>query len=632
MTAPPASRRLQTLLVRGALALLMVGLLVRAVSRFVPGGSLVGAYNSDMAIPLLMTRGSWLGLFDVYYYGQDRYGAWPYLLARAAHQVFGFDWTAVSLHQAYVAAALLTAVPLALLSRRAGLVAAAAWVLIAVTNPSLGRSYLGSAQPYGFQGVVLCGAWAVLHSLMSRPERPRRRLAALAVLSFLSIWMSTTSGPFLTVLLGMEVLGRWRAVPWRGLLRRVVPIGGMVLLGVLGERLLRTGFRYAAQRDYNVPVRTWVHLDLGHLLENLRAVAEVWSRDGGWLVLVLAVVGTGVFGVLALRRPREARGGETPAGGETLLLAASAVAVAALNFAVCVAVNHVRLNDYNERYLALTHLFLAVAAALVVLAALEALLAHRLVALEAVVPLLALGLLGAAYLRMPEPEPLAEERVLEDTARALQPEQGERVVLGNYWHTYVYAALARPGAVVAVPAEKQYLRTPFDLARLRAADAVVVNHEGMESFGPASAPYTLISQYGVLLRLERPATPREGFSLYTPVRQVLPATPEPVLRDWRLCTGAGQQATLRFESSGPVVLLVRSAGVREGSPLPRVELDGRALPVDVLPDFYRVRVDVPVKPTERLELGGISGLKEDAPGCRVRDVFVLPEAVARSLF
>lgn len=627
-----------TWLARGALALLVLlfaGLLIRVI--VVPGSAILSVYNSDMAIPLLMANGAWRGFFDAYYYGQDRFGAWPFLLARGARQLLGFDWTPVGMQRLYMTAALLTPVPLALLARRAGLVAAAAWVFVAVTNPSLVRVYLGHAQPYAFQCLTVCGAWAVLHSLMARPERPGLRFAGLAVLGFLSTWMSPTSGPILAVLLGVQLLGRWGSVPTRELLRRAVPVGALIALGPVAERILRGRYHHAARDAFRTDFRTRVHVDQGHLLENLRAVTNTWSQDGSWGALILAGVGVGAFALITARRLRAGReaaaGGGAPAGGEALLLAASAAAVAALNFAICVAVDHVRRHDYDARYVALTHLFLAVAAALVVLAAVEALLARKPALEEGAAPLLGLALVGAAHLRMLELHPAPEQQVQEVTARALQSAQGERVVLGDYWQTYVYAALAPPGAVVGLPIEGLYLRTPFDLPRLRAAETVVVNHSEMKAFGPPEAPQALIGQYGVLLHLERAATPLEGFSLYRRAdREALPATLEPApLYRWNFCDGAKSRGTLRFESTGPVVVLVRSTGVRAGAPLPRAELAGRALPVDALPDFYRVRVPGPVTRAERLELGGLSGLEKGAPGCWAQDVFVLPEAAARAV-
>lgn len=591
---------------------------MRALASFAPGSAHVGPFDADMAIPVLMANGSsGHPLFDAYYFGQDRFGAWPYLLARLARWGLGFDWTASRLFWAHASAALLAAVPLAFVARRVGWGAMAASALVAVTNPAVFRSFFVS-QPYAWQVLALVGAWAVLHSLFWRPERPGKRLVGLGVLSFLAVWMSPASGPLLVGLLGVEGLA-WRGPEsWRERLWRAVPLGMLVAGAMAGERLLRWRYHRTVRRAFGQDYRTEVYLDTEHLLDNTRALADVWLREGWRPALVLAAVGVGAFVALRLRA-------RVPEGWEALTLGVGATGVAVANFALCAAVSHVRGNLYHERYLVLSHVFLAMASVLVVLAGAQALLAARPRAWEVGASLLALGLLGAAHLGMPAPAPLPEQRVLEETARLLQPEQGTRVLLGTYWGTYAYAALARPGSVVAVPVEGDYQRTPFDLERLREADEVVLNHGELDAFGPATAPHALIGQHGVLLRLVQAASPREGFSRYARAdRGALPTTAQPPVTEWTLCEPSAR-ATVRFESPGPVTVLVRAMGVREGVPVPRVVLSGRALPVEVLPHFYRVRVDEPVRDTP-LEWSTSEGMRGEGPGCRTQDVFVLPES------
>lgn len=612
-------------LLRAALAVLLGGLLVRAFASFAPGSASVGLFDSDMAIAVLMANGSsGHHLFDAYYFGQDRSGAWPYLLARGVRAGLGFDWTAARLLWAQVSAALLAGVPLVLLARHVGWAGAAASALVVVTNPAVFRHVLFLGQPYAWQLLALVGAWAVLHSLLLRPERPGRRLVGLGVLSFLAVWMSPASGPLLVGLLGVEWVA-WRGPEsWRERLWRAVPLAALVAWAMAGERLLRWRYHRTVRRAFGQDYRTDVGLDTGHLLDNARALADVWLREGWRPALVLAGVGVGVFVVLRLRAWRGARATQVPEGWEALTLAVGAAAVAVANFALCAAVSHVRSNLYHERYLVLSHVFLAMAAVLGVLAGAQAVLAARSRASEVGALVLALGLLGAAHLGMPAPAPLPEQRVLEETARLLQPERGTRVLLGTYWGTYAYAALARPGSVVAVPVEGDYQRTPFDLDRLREVDEVVLNHGELDAFGPATAPHALIGQHGVLLRLVQPASPREGFSLYARADGgALPITAEPPVTKWNLCE-PWARALVRFEAAGPVTVLVRAMGVREGAPVPRVTLSGRALPVEVLPNFYRVQVDGPVWDTP-LGWSASEGMRGEGPGCRVQDVFVLPD-------
>ncbi|HZH76947.1 MAG TPA: hypothetical protein VEY88_13015 [Archangium sp.] len=617
---PPVVGILRTLLI----ALLGV-LLVRSFSCFTPGSVNMKVFDADMAIPVLMANGSsGLWLFDVYFYGQDRLGAWPFLLQRLAGWIAGFDWTMSRMFQVQATAMLLAGVPLALLVPRAGLVAATACVLVSVTNPGVFSSFFFLGQPYPWQVLTLGCAWGLVHSLLLTPQRPGWRLGGLAAVAFLSVWTSPTSGPLLLLLLGVEFLGRRGAGSWRERLWHAVPVGLMVAVGMAGERILRGRYHHAARDAFGSPHRTGVRLDEGYLLDNAQALADVWRQSGWTLTLVLAVAAVGAFCVLRVRAWRGARAAEVPAGWEALTLAVGAACVAAANFVICVAVEHVRLNAYDGRYLALTHLFLAAAAALAVLAGAEALLA-RTRAFQWVAPVLALGMLGVAHLGMPPAGLKPEQLALEATARALQPEQGRRVLLGSYWESYPYAALARPGTVVAVPVEWDYQRTPFDHEWLRAADEVVVNHTKLDAFGPAAAPHRFILQHGLLFRLVRTASPLEGFSVYARAdRDALQTRPEPPLDRWNLCDPT-VPARLRFTSERPVTVLVRSSDVREGDPVPAgATLAGRALPVVLLPGFYRVEVDRPVTREMALEFSALAGVPENFPGCRVHHVSVLP--------
>ena len=621
---PPVVAILRALFV----ALLGV-LLVRSFSSFTPGSVNMRVFDGDMAIPVLMANGSsGLWLFDVYYYGQDRLGAWPFLLQRLAGWSAGFDWTMSRMFRVQATAVLLAGVPLALLVPRAGLVAAAACVLVSVTNPGVFSIFFYLGQPYAWQVLTMSCAWGLMHSLLLTPQRPGWRLVGLAAVAFLAVWMSPTSGPLLLLLLGVEFLDRRGAGSWRERLWRSVPVGLMVAMGMAGERILRGRYHHAVRDAFGSPYRTVVHLDTEHLLDNARALADVWSQSGWRFALVLAVGAVGAFCVLRVRAGRGARAAEVLAGWEALTLAVGAAGVAAANFALCVAADHVRNNAYDERYLVLTHLFLAMAAALAVLAGTEALLA-RTRASQWVAPVLALGMLGAAHLGMPPAGLKPEQLALEATARALQPEQGVRVLLGTYWLSYPYAALARPGTVVAVPVDWDYQRTPFDHPWLHAADEVVVNHTDLDAFGPAAAPHRLIFQHGLLLRLVRTASPLEGFSVYARAdRYTLQVRPEPPLDMWNLCDPMAR-ARLRFTSERPVTVLVRSAGVREGDPVPGATLAGRALPVMSLPGFYRVDVDRPVTREMALEFSALTGVPEDFPGCRVQHVRVLLDASMR---
>ena len=72
--------------------------LCRAIDVFGPDSSHV-FFNSDGAIPVLMANDDRpITLFDAYYFGGDRWGAWPMLSARLIHHATKYQWSAQSFH------------------------------------------------------------------------------------------------------------------------------------------------------------------------------------------------------------------------------------------------------------------------------------------------------------------------------------------------------------------------------------------------------------------------------------------------------------------------------------------------------------------------------------------------------
>ncbi|HEY3588065.1 MAG TPA: hypothetical protein VGK85_12970, partial [Myxococcaceae bacterium] len=76
----------------------MVGLVLWRTLPFlgpVPEG---GLYNSDSAVPVLMSNLATGAPVDWLFWGQDRFGSWPFLLARAAGAVTHLAWTPHGMH------------------------------------------------------------------------------------------------------------------------------------------------------------------------------------------------------------------------------------------------------------------------------------------------------------------------------------------------------------------------------------------------------------------------------------------------------------------------------------------------------------------------------------------------------
>src|SRR5262245_46794990 len=82
-----------------------------------PDSDWVGMWTSDAAIPVLMSNQARFTPFELYYWGQDRFGSLPFLLASAWHVVTGFVWTPQRLAVAMALFAFTSAWPLGHLLR-----------------------------------------------------------------------------------------------------------------------------------------------------------------------------------------------------------------------------------------------------------------------------------------------------------------------------------------------------------------------------------------------------------------------------------------------------------------------------------------------------------------------------------
>ena len=480
----------------------MVGLVLWRALPFlgpVPPG---GLYNSDSAVPVLMANLATGSPVDWLYWGQDRFGAWPFLLARVMGALTQRAWTPHGMHVLRTVWMVAALVPWMAVAGRAGAVAAAGLLLLPGLNPLLERVLVDLGTVDGWQIPALLWAWWGLRRAASA-ARPDGWLALAAVAGALATWTSLVSAPLLAVLALVEGAGRGRAVRQRAAL----------LLPALAGLALEAGVRGAWHRAVRArgwpDVRTPASLDLGHLLENAGRVASTAWHVGAvpWLLLAVAAAA----GALTLGRWRTAPEGRTVAG-------AGASALTAL--LVVVSVRHVRDNGYNPRYLCLG-LSLAVLGASVLLGLGVRTLVSR-IALGAAPATLGVAGLGAVLLLAPVAQPDPREVVLRPAAGEIAASHPGAVLVLSYWRAYALAGLLPPRAVISLPREGEWNRRPDWVAALRSGRPVLVGSPDIEGEGPPprrmerGTPLTLV-QPGVLTIPPFPGeSTGERLSLYRP--------------------------------------------------------------------------------------------------------------------
>ena len=458
----------------------MVGLVLwRALPYLgpVPEG---GLYNSDSAVPVLMSNLATGAPVDWLFWGQDRFGSWPFLLARVTCALTGQAWTPHGMHvfrTLWMVAALL---PWLALVGRAGPVAAAGLLLLPGLNPLLDRVLVDLGTVDGWQVPTLLWAWWGLRRAADGP-RPGRWLALATVAGALATWTSLVSAPLLAVLAVVEGAAARRSVGrWAALL---LP----ALAGLAVESVVRSCWHRAVRARGWPDVRTPASLDVGHLLENAGQVAATAWRAGAvpWLVVAIAAAGF----ALSVRRWRVALEGRTVAGSG---------AAALTSLLVVMAVRHVRDNEYNPRYLCL-----ALSLAALGCSVLFGLLMHA-AAVRLRPPwrgaLPGLVGLGAVMLLAPVATPDPREVVLRPAVAEISAHHSGAVLALSYWRTYALAGMLPPEAVIPVPRQGEWNRRPDWAEALGSGRPVLVGTPD-----PGGAPPPTLVERGVSLVLVEPA-------------------------------------------------------------------------------------------------------------------------------
>jgi uncharacterized protein (DUF1015 family) len=397
----------------------MVGLVLWRALPFlgpVPPG---GLYNSDSAVPVLMSNLATGAPVDWLFWGQDRFGSWPFLLARAAGALADRAWTPHGMHVLRTLWMVAAVVPWLALAGRAGAVAAAGLLLLPGLNPLLERVLVDLGTVDGWQVPVLLWAWWGLRRAQAGRDRAWARVALVA--GALATWTSLVSAPLLVVL-GLVEEEEWaRSRPARALLLPHSPGAGEA--GVRHPGTARCGPRLARREDAGVAGRGPSPGERG-----------TGGRDrvarGGSPWLLVALVAAAV--ALAVGRWRAVPEGRTVAG-------AGAAALAAL--LVVVAVRHVRDNGYNPRYLCLG-LSLAVLGTSVLLGLVVHALVSRVAPGAAPVGLGMAGL-AAVLLLAPIAEPDPREVVLRPAVAEIAAHHPGAVLALSCWRTYAAAGLLR---------------------------------------------------------------------------------------------------------------------------------------------------------------------------------------------
>lgn len=532
------SRRKKLLI--AAILVLWLVTLCRAISILAPG-SIHVIYNSDGAIPILMANEQRpITVFDHYYYAAGRWGGWPMITARLINHSTGYRWTPKSFHAIRAVWLFIAILVLALLNPRNALFIVLIGLSLICLDSNLRRRLFDPGQVYAWQITALLLAWYCLRRLFGEDlENPsgKRLLSKRALwgvllfwFSFLSIWSSFASGPFLCFLVVLETawsrlsIGKAPVRSWRT--TRYVLGFALVGAAILLEILMRRNYHRHALKHYGNTFATSLFLDIGYLGKNLDTVLATLTVFSLWpllplmLIVVIAVVGSLVYFRLKRRGDRLAKLREMVLE-ETAVLIVGTFGIAAINFVLMVLVNHVRVNDYDNRFMTLTFLFGGVSGLLMLYLLIRALLTKAKIARYSM-PALMFGLFLFLLVGFPRWREDEIYRVEQETAHSLANRVPHAFLIGGYWATYVFPPFLPTDRLIPLPREGELVRMPWTIKMLSGEKFVVLEYRQSNAapYTRNPAPYTppeQLTQYGNTLRLVEPKFYENGpfgFALY----------------------------------------------------------------------------------------------------------------------
>ena len=472
--------------------ILIAGLFLFQFPRYHPGSDVFeNGFSSDTAIPILMINADYFSPFSLYYWGQDRFGSWPFLIFRAIGRVFSIHWSAVA-----VATGMYLFVHLCMLayfwSARNG-----AWELLAGYAilhfwPGVATFIFDLSQPYGWQLGSLFLCFRAADGLYTGRSKKWISLILFAIFAFLSIWLSPSSVIFIGVYVSRALLAFPR-FPSRW-------IPALATLGIVYQA--HTWLRQAVV-DYNLQhflysFETPLQWDFSKLELGIRSILE---RNLFFWELALWA-GIGILALIYIRRI---------VGGKSLNKEWAAIAWILASFAFLLALaplNWFELNQFAARYIVLPRYFLPLGAALLFFHWLRGFTRlprffYNLVAGAALIPL---------FICFPVGHHTSAYAIRIKEADFLEQRFPGIPIMGNYWNTYVYSAL-QEHPNLPQPGLDEYTRTPFLRPEILESTELIVNHTGFDYFLKNGEPVESLRFGGQRYILEGPRIKFENLDL-----------------------------------------------------------------------------------------------------------------------
>jgi hypothetical protein len=509
--------------------------LILSVRVFRPDGAYV-SFDSDSAVPVLMANEDRpIIIFDMYYWGVDRWGGWPLMLARVVHQKTGFRWTDYSLHVVRATWVFLGLLVLVWMNRRAGLAVLVSGLIPLCLEPTIRWQLFNLSQVYAWQLTGLFLAWFSLRRLLAAELLSatgkhvfiKRTLWGLGfyVSALLAIWSSEASAPYLAFLLLLEAFRSYflqhgeRANKWKW--GRYVTALLVLATATVSHMLIKANYHRHGIKHWGGDYKAAVWIDVGYLWENVKGNWRSLVEFDFWPLLVLSaaflLVITPVVAYTVLIQKSHLRERLTRfARDDTVTMITALAGVALINLVLMICLSHVRLGFYSDRYLNPTFFLGSIGGVMTIYLTVR-LLADSLKLTTYVIPIALLGAFLFLIAEFPHFQLSDNYKSNKQTALILGQKAPGGFIMGGYWETYIFAALQQPtNTMTPLPLEGLHVRIPWTPPMLRNARDVVIEYRHNEVMNRSALPQE-IWEYGNLLKLKDPQfyqNEKYAFALY----------------------------------------------------------------------------------------------------------------------
>jgi hypothetical protein len=480
-------------------------------------------FNSDSAIPVLMSNDDRpVTVFDTYYYGADRWGAWPMLVAKELHRKTGLHWTDERIHVVKTVWLFLGLLVLVYLDTRAAPAMIVSALIAISLDAYLRKRLFDISQLYSWQLTALFLGWLCLRQLFSQRLLKKKTFWAVAFYfcGFFAIWNSVVSAPCLAVLVVVEGLRSYFAS--QSITKRRFALAvGLLLAATVSELLMKLNYHRYNLKHFGYDYKTPMFFERGYLTQNLLKNWQNLLDFSLFPFIVLSflfVAGIAVFILYARISGRRAVLNRAVSlfRDDTTTMVVALTAMAVVNFVIMICVSHVRASSYESRFLVPTFIFGVIAGSLTIYLAIRT-VANRIDAGRYVLTVAVAGAFIWLCMEFPRPQVSARYQTDRETALILSTKAPGAILMGGYWETYIFPALQPANTMTPLPLEGRHLRIPWTPELLQHAEQVVVEYHRGGLVPQESPPPNELTQYRNRLKLQDPHFYESGeyaFALY----------------------------------------------------------------------------------------------------------------------